>query len=87
MNSPCGSIPSGIFTGRSIVQIKFSHDQVTSYENPSNTDPYYQLYPNLNLTNTGQYSAWSWGVSGIIDVLELVQNVLPVDLKHIAVTV
>ncbi len=49
-------------------------------------DPYYQLYPDLNLNNTGQYSAWAWGVSRIIDGLELVQNVLPIDLKHIAVT-
>ena len=48
--------------------------------------PYYQLYPDLNLNNTGQYSAWAWGVSRIIDGLELVQNVLPIDLKRIAVT-
>ena len=40
----------------------------------------------LQLDNTGQYSAWAWGVSRIIDGLELVQNVLPIDLKHIAVT-
>ncbi len=50
------------------------------------TDPYYLLYPALNATNTGQYSAWAWGVSRIIDGLELVQNVLPIDLKHMCVT-
>jgi hypothetical protein len=86
MNSPSGSLPSSIFSSRNIARITFSHDQVTAYNNPQNTDPYYQLYPALNIDNTGQYSAWAWGVSRIIDGLELVQNVLPIDLKHIAVT-
>lgn len=87
MNSPSGSIPSTILSGRNIAQITFSHDQVTTYNNPLNTDPYYRLYgPALNINNTGQYSAWAWGVSRIIDGLELVQNVLPMDLRHIAVT-
>jgi hypothetical protein len=86
MNSPSGSIPSTVFSSRNIAQITFSHNQVTTYGTPSNTDPYYLLYPNLNITNTGQYSAWAWGVSRIIDGLELVQNILPIDLKHLAVT-
>jgi hypothetical protein len=86
MNSPNGSIPSSIFSSRNIARITFSHNQVTTYASPSNADPYYQLYPNLNIDNTGQYSAWAWGVSRIIDGLELVQNDLPIDLKHIAVT-
>ena len=87
MNSPSGSIPSAIFSDRNIAQITFSHNQVTTYNSPQNTDPYYRLYgPALNIDNTGQYSAWSWGVSRIIDGLELVQSVLPIDLKHIAVT-
>ncbi len=86
MNSPSGSIPSNIFSSRNIAQITFSHNQVTTYGSPKNTDPYYRLYPSLNIDNTGQYSAWAWGVSRIIDGLELVQNVLPIDLKHIAVT-
>ncbi len=34
----------------------------------------------------GAYSAWSWGVSRLIDGLELVQNDLPIDLKRLAVT-
>ena len=86
MNSPSGSIPSGIFTSRNIARITYSHNQLTTYSSPSNQDPYYQLYPDLNIDNTGQYSAWAWGVSRLIDGLELVQDVLPIDLKHIAVT-
>ncbi len=86
MNSPSGSIPSDIFSSRNIALITYLHDQVTKYSSPSTTDPYYQLYPYLNTTNTGQYSAWAWGVSRVIDGLELVQKVLPIDLKHICVT-
>ncbi len=87
MNSPTGSIPSSIFSSRNIAQITYHHDQVTTYNNPQNTDPYYRLYgPTLTIDNTGQYSAWAWGVSRIIDGLELVQNILPIDLMHIAVT-
>ncbi len=87
MNSPSGSIPPTIFSDRNIAQITFNHNQVTTYNSPANTDPYYRLYgPTLNIDNTGQYSAWAWGVSRIIDGLELVQNVLPIDLEHIAVT-
>jgi hypothetical protein len=87
MNSSSGSIPSAIFSSRNIAQITFSHDQVTTYNSPQNSDPYYVLFgPDLTIDNTGQYSAWAWGVSRILDGLELVQNVLPIDLKHIAVT-
>ncbi len=86
MNSPSGSVPATVFTGRNIARITFNHNNVTTYGNPQLTDPYYQLYPDQNLVNAGQYSAWSWGVSRIIDGLELVQGSLPVDLNHIGVT-
>jgi len=86
MNSLNGSIPADIFTDRSIIRIRFAHNQVTTYNRPQNTDPFYKLYPDQNIDNAGQYSAWAWGISRIIDGLELVQSDLPVDLKHIAVT-
>ncbi len=79
------SIPSTIFSSRNIARITFNHNQVTTYNDHKITDPYYQLYPHLNTANTGQYSAWSWGVSRLIDGLELVQNDLPINLNRIAV--
>ncbi|MBO9681981.1 MAG: hypothetical protein J7502_04835 [Flavisolibacter sp.] len=85
MNSPNGSIPADIFFTRNIARIRYAHNQVTTYNGPKNTDPYYKLYPEL-WGVSGQYSAWAWGVSRIIDGLELVQDVLPIDLKHLAVT-
>ncbi len=87
-----GGLPADIFSDRGIATIEFVHDQVTTYANqftggsPSLADPYFQLYPDQNLTNSGQYSAWAWGVSRLIDGLELVQESLPIDLKHLAVT-
>ncbi len=86
MNSASGSIPADIFTSRSIARITFSHNNVTTYGNPQITDPFYRLYPDQNLDNAGQYSAWAWGVSRLIDGLELVQANLPIDLTHIGVT-
>jgi hypothetical protein len=86
MNSPTGSLPADVFTSRNVARITFSHNQVTAYGNPQLTDPYYKLYPDQNLDNAGQYSAWAWGVSRLIDGLELVQAQLPIDLRHIGVT-
>lgn len=85
MDSPYGSLNSSDFTSRHIVGITYSESQVSTYGNsPSASDPYYKLYPSL-LGHSGQYSAWAWGVSRVIDGLTLVTN-LPVDLKHICVT-
>ena len=81
MNSATGSLPSSSFTSRNIARITYSHNQVTTYNSPSNNDPYYRLYPSLNIDNTGQYSAWAWGVSRIIDGLEKTQGTLPIDLN------
>ncbi|HET9504164.1 MAG TPA: Ig-like domain-containing protein [Hymenobacter sp.] len=86
MNSPSGSVPATVFTSRNIARITYNHNNVTTYGAPSLNDPYYQLYPDQNLSNSGQYAAWSWGVSRLIDGLELVQGSLPIDLQHIGVT-
>jgi hypothetical protein len=86
MNRSSGSVPATVFSSRNIARITFNHNQVTTYGKPQITDPYFKLYPNQNLDNAGQYVAWAWGVSRIIDGLELVQSSLPIDLKHLAVT-
>jgi hypothetical protein len=84
MNSATGSLPANVFSSRNIAQITYNHNQVTTYNNKSNNDPFFRLYPAL--TSNGQYSAWAWGVSRLIDGLELVKAQLPIDLKHIGVT-
>ncbi|HLX68280.1 MAG TPA: DUF4082 domain-containing protein [Verrucomicrobiae bacterium] len=89
MDSPYGSLPSSMFTGRNIAGITYSESQVSTYGNPQTSNPYYKLYPNLNPSNTGQYSAWAWGVSRVIDGLYKLNGALgtnQIDLNHIAVT-
>lgn len=79
-------LPDSMFKDRGIATIAYQHNQVSTYgQAPSSSDPYYQLYPEL-LGHSGQYSAWAWGVSRIIDGLELTQDSLPIDLHHIGVS-
>ena len=59
-------------------------------------DPFYQLYPEYcegicsGTSNQGEYAAWSWGVSRLLDGMEIAThqstNPLPIDMKHIGVT-
>jgi fibronectin type 3 domain-containing protein len=84
MNSPNGSVNASLLGA--VAKITFSHNQVTTYGSPANSDPFFQLYPTQTVDNTGQYAAWSWGVSRIIDGLQLVPGSLPIDLAHIGVT-
>ncbi|WP_269689226.1 hypothetical protein, partial [Klebsiella pneumoniae] len=75
-----GSIPSSLF--QNVIQIPFMHNQVVTYSQTSNrvlTDPYYKLYPDL--TYVGNYSAWSWGISRLIDGIEIVKAQLKADTK------
>lgn len=79
-----GSLPAEIFTSRGIAQIPFNFTQVMAHNQKRGNEPINQLYPEL--ISMGAYSAWSWGVSRLIDGLELVSKELPIDLKHLAIT-
>ena len=92
MNSANGSISLG---GRAIATINYQHNQVTTYGSQQATDPYYRLYaapysPALDTINTGQYSAWAWGVSRILDGLHKLNGNLgggaSINLERIGVT-
>ena len=85
MNSGTGSIPAALFNN--VIKVPFMHNQVVTYSQTSNrnlNDPYYKLYPEL--TYVGNYSAWAWGVSRLIDGIEIVQSQLKAKLENIAVT-
>jgi hypothetical protein len=95
-----GSLPAGVFAGLPIATIDFFHNDVTEYSFSGviahTQDPFYQLYPELcagvcsGTSNSGQYAAWAWGVSRLIDGMEIAShqavNPLPIDVKHLAVT-
>lgn len=95
-----GSLPASVFSGLPIATIGYVSTQVTafSFSSPSDHtgDPFYQLYPELcegictGGSNQGEYAAWSWGVSRLIDGMAIATqqstNPLPIDMKHIGVT-
>ncbi|WP_340110717.1 T9SS type A sorting domain-containing protein [Maribellus mangrovi] len=84
MTGGSGSLPSNIFSSRNIAQISFNFGQVMAHQQVRGSEPINEIYPEL--TYMGAYSAWPWGVSRLIDGLELVQDELPIDLSHLAVT-
>lgn len=79
-----GSLPPDIFIRRNIAMIAFDFRQVMSHTQKRGKEPINRLYPEL--THIGAYSAWPWGISRIIDGLELVEDQLPIDRKHLGVT-
>lgn len=79
-----GSLPTDIFESRGVAMIPFNFQQVMAHTQTRGKEPINRLYPDL--TYIGAYSAWSWGVSRLIDGLELVQDDLPIDLNHLAIT-
>lgn len=79
-----GSLPPELFSDRDIAQIAFNFGDVMAWQQVRGNEPINKLYPELKYM--GAYSAWSWGISRLIDGLELVADELPIDLKHLAVT-
>ncbi len=91
---------SGVFQARPIATVNFMHDQVAQYFSFGTPNhPFLRLYPEFNFGaqydasqpgNIGKYAAWSWGISRLIDGLEVATdpegNPIPIDLDHLAVT-
>jgi len=96
-SSGTGGLPAGI------ASIDYIHDDVTQYAAGQQIshagDPYFLMYPEYNAgpcppagpcgADVGQYSAWSWGVSRLIDGMQIAKNQLvnplPIDISHLAV--
>jgi hypothetical protein len=70
----CTTVP---FTSNQVVQNMQNSNQYQS-------DPFYKVYPSL-WGHIGNYSAWSWGISRLIDGIEQVKSQLNVDTTQIAV--
>lgn len=79
-----GGLPADIFSSRAIAQIPFNFSQVMTHTQTRGSEPINRLYPELE--HMGAYAAWPWGVSRLIDGLELVQDELPIDLEHLAIS-
>lgn len=79
-----GSLPPELFTQRDIAQITFDFTQVMAHTQQRGKEPINKLYPEH--TEMGAYAAWPWGISRIIDGLEIVKDESRIDLKHLAVS-
>jgi len=80
---PTGSLPSDIFTDRGIATIQFIDSQVANAWSSLRGDgAFYELYPD---TKRGKFMAFAWGVSRIIDGLEMCPEI-NIDLTHLAIT-
>lgn len=85
MNAGTGTLGTSLFPG--VAQVPFMHNDAATYVMSGGKDlnaPFYKMYPTLQ-TN-GDYSAWSWGVSRLIDGLELIAKAQNLDMTRIAVT-
>lgn len=79
-----GSLPPHIFSDRNIAMIAFPFWEVMQHTQKRGEEPLNRLYPeNIEM---GNYAAWSWGVSRLIDGLEIIGDESRIDLKHLAIS-
>lgn len=79
-----GSLPQQIFKDRNIAMIAFPFWEVMSHTQKRGEEPLSRLYPDQ--LEIGSYAAWPWGVSRLIDALEIVGEESRIDLKHLAIS-
>lgn len=92
MNGNTGSLPSALFEGKNIATMTFHSAQVNAYQQNTGQSrdnrPDYEfvkLYPEL--IDNGAYAEWPWGVSRLIDGLQILgTDSTKIDMKHIGVT-
>lgn len=79
-----GSLPQQIFDERNIAVISFPFWEVMSHTQKRGEEPLNRLYPDM--LEIGSYSAWPWGVSRLIDALEIIGEESRIDMKHLAIS-
>ena len=84
------SLPRQLFEERPIATMNYHENQVNDYSqwrphHERGEHAFDQLYPHLS--ENGAYSEWAWGLSRLIDGLQLLgPEVTKIDTKHIGVT-
>lgn len=78
------SLPRQFFPERNIATMNFNMGQVMAHQQRRGSEPINKIYPEL--VENGAYAMWPWGVSRIIDGLEIVGAASKIDMKHIGVT-
>lgn len=78
------SLPQNMLKERNIATMNFNMNQVMAHQQKRGQEPINKLYPEL--VENGAYSMWPWGISRLIDGLEIVGEASKIDMKHIGVT-
>lgn len=79
-----GSLPAELFTDRGIATIQYNLNELApwGFDVERGSGGFYELYSDPSV---GFFTAWSWGVSRLIDGLELLPE-LTIDLDRLAIT-
>ncbi|MBR1394289.1 MAG: glycoside hydrolase family 97 catalytic domain-containing protein [Prevotella sp.] len=84
------ALPKPLFENRPIARMVFHEKQVNDYgqwgrHHERGEHPFDRLYPDLK--DNGAYSEWAWGLSRLIDGLQLLgPEITKIDTRHIGVT-
>jgi hypothetical protein len=84
------SLPKPLFENRPIATMTFHEAQVNDYSqwrphHDRGEHPFDRLYPHLK--DNGAYSEWAWGLSRLIDGLQLLgEDKTKIDMQHIGVS-
>lgn len=78
------SLPRDIMNSRPIATMNFNMNQVMAHQQKRGKEPINKLYPEL--VENGAYAMWPWGISRLIDGLEIIGEASRIDMKHIGVT-
>ncbi len=78
------SLPQNLLRERNIATMNFNMNQVMAHQQRRGNEPINKIYPEL--VENGAYSMWPWGISRLIDGLEIVGEASRIDMKHIGVT-
>lgn len=78
-------LPRDMFYNRGIATIDLNVFEVTAHTQKRGSEPINTLYPEL--VDNGSYCFWSWGVSRIIDGLQLLgPEKTKIDTRHLAIS-
>lgn len=79
-----GSLPPDIFSRRNIAVVSFPFWEVMNHTQTRGKEPVNRILPEYE--ENGAYTMWPWGVSRLIDALELVSDQMRIDTRHLAIT-
>ena len=82
--SGVGLLPGSYFKDNGIATLSYNFGQVMAHQQKRGSEPVNKIYPEL--VENGAYSMWPWGVSRIIDGLEILGAKARIDMKHIGIT-